>query len=374
MEAALARADAIREVVISKARLRPTAGGSKPALSGWGNLVLDDLSGVLEYRPEEFTITVLAGTPVAEVTALLAENGQYLPCDPPLAAAGATLGGTVASGLSGPGRYRYGGVRDFLLGVRLVTGGGELVTGGGKVVKNAAGFDIPKLMVGSLGRLGVLLELTFKVFPRPERLATLHLELASFQEANAVMQSLAGSSLDLACLDLTPPTDLWLRLGGLADALPQRLARLEEEVGRASSSTVGFSVLEGDADAVSWRQAREFDWVPEGHSLVKLPLNPARLTRLERKLEALETSLEHVQRIPRRYSVAGNVAWLAWPEALSEKALRSLLADLGLTGLAITGRWSHPQLGRPAGEAFLTRLLSVFDPEGKLSLGGQDAA
>ena len=104
---------------------------------------------------------------------MLAEHGQYLPFDPPLAAAGATLGGTVAAGLSGPGRYRYGGVRDFVLGVRFVDGMGNLVRGGGKVVKNAAGFDFPKLMVGSLGRLGVLAELSFKVFPQPPAFATL---------------------------------------------------------------------------------------------------------------------------------------------------------------------------------------------------------
>ena len=128
-------------------------------------LDLSRLSGVLEYEPGEFTFTALAGTPLASVDSLLAEHGQYLPFDPPLAERGATLGGTVAAGLSGPGRYRYGGVRDFILGVRFVDGAGALVRGGGKVVKNAAGFDLPKLMVGSLGQLGVLVELTLQSLP-----------------------------------------------------------------------------------------------------------------------------------------------------------------------------------------------------------------
>src|SRR4029450_4463398 len=92
--------------------------------------------------------------------AALAARGQSLRCDPFLLDAGATLGGTVAAGLSGPGRFRYGGLRDFILGVRFVDGLGRLMHMGGKVVKNAAGFDLPKFLVGSLGRFGVLAELT----------------------------------------------------------------------------------------------------------------------------------------------------------------------------------------------------------------------
>src|SRR5436190_11409249 len=114
------------------------------------------LSGMMEYDPAEFTFTALAGTPLAVVQKELAGNGQYLPFDPPLAAQGATLGGTVAAGLSGPGRLRYGGVRDFIVGVQWVDGSGTVIRGGGKVVKNAAGFDFPKLFTGSLGRLGIL--------------------------------------------------------------------------------------------------------------------------------------------------------------------------------------------------------------------------
>ena len=132
--------------------------GTKPPLStppeGAVALDVSGLSGISEYEPGEFTFTALAGTPISEIAAALAEHGQFLPFDPPLVEAGATLGGTVAAGLSGPGRYRYGGVRDFILGVRYVDGAGEVVRTGGKVVKNAAGFDISKLMVGSLGAFG----------------------------------------------------------------------------------------------------------------------------------------------------------------------------------------------------------------------------
>ncbi|MCY4408890.1 MAG: FAD-binding protein, partial [Caldilineaceae bacterium] len=139
--------DAVREA----RRVRVRGGGSKPALSlrdcedDAQLLNLTTLKGVVEYQPDEYTFTARAGTSVAEIGAMLAEEGQYLPFDPPLAERGATLGGTVAAGLSGAGRYRYGGIRDFLIGIRFVDGQGQEIRGGGTVVKNAAGFDFPKL-------------------------------------------------------------------------------------------------------------------------------------------------------------------------------------------------------------------------------------
>src|SRR5207253_6842143 len=141
------------------------------------------LRGITEYDPSEFTFTAGAGTPVREIVAALAESGQYLPFDPMLVEAGATLGGTVAAGLSGPGRFRFGGVRDFILGVRFVDGAGRLLRMGGKVVKNAAGFDLPKFFCGSLGRFGLIVEATFKVFPRPASRLTLRLRAENAEVA-----------------------------------------------------------------------------------------------------------------------------------------------------------------------------------------------
>src|SRR5690606_22830564 len=125
------------------------------------------LSGVVEHQPSEFLITALAGTPVGQRQGTLAGHRQYFRFDPPRVDAGATIGGTLAAGLSGPGRLRYGGIRDFIMGVRFVDGLGNVVTAGGRVVKNAAGYDMPKLMVGSCGYLGALVEVTLKVFPSP---------------------------------------------------------------------------------------------------------------------------------------------------------------------------------------------------------------
>src|SRR5581483_4094672 len=167
------------DAICSAPRVIAGGAGTKPRLVSVGaevvRLSMTHLNGIIEYEPSEFTFTALAGTPLREIMAALAERGQYLPFDPMLAAAGATLGGTVAAGLSGPGRFRFGGLRDFILGVRFVDGMGRLLRMGGKVVKNAAGFDLPKFFVGSLGRFGVLVEVTFKVFPRTTSALTVRL-------------------------------------------------------------------------------------------------------------------------------------------------------------------------------------------------------
>ena len=170
-------ADEVADLVRRHEKILPIGAGTKPALAaappGCLALSLGAITGMVDYDPSEYTFTARAGTPLKEIEAALARHGQYLPFDPPFSDAGATLGGAIASGFSGPGRQRYGGVRDFVLGVRFVTGAGEIARGGGKVVKNAAGFDLPKLLVGSLGRLGAIVEATCKVFPRPRATATL---------------------------------------------------------------------------------------------------------------------------------------------------------------------------------------------------------
>jgi glycolate oxidase FAD binding subunit len=354
----------VRDAILTEGRVRVAGGCSKPALSAGATLPLPDLVGVLEYDPQEFTFTALAGTPVREIDRLLAEQGQALPFDPPLVEAGSTLGGTVASGLSGPGRLRYGGVRDFLIGVRFVSGEGELLTGGGKVVKNAAGFDLPKLMVGSLGRFGVLLELTFKVFPRPEEYATLEVRLPDLPTAVATLHRLARSALDLACLELEPPATLRLRLGG-------HRSPLEAPLERARTAAGGDSViLRGRDDEAVWRREREFAWVGAAHALVKVALAPTAVPALEAKLSA------DAPDVLRRYGVGGNVAYLGWPAGRDAQELDSLLMASGLSGVALSGTWRSPLLGVRRGQEFERRITRVLDPAGVFRIGGglDDAA
>src|SRR5258706_10680398 len=138
-------ADAIRSAAASKRAVLARGSGTKWRIGSQppGDAVVlstQGLRGILQYEPGELTFTARAGTPLADVEAALAANGQYLPFDPPFASAGATLGGTIAAGLSGPRRMRYGGLRDFVIGVEYVSAGGLTVHGGGKVVKNAAGY------------------------------------------------------------------------------------------------------------------------------------------------------------------------------------------------------------------------------------------
>lgn len=345
-----AHIERIQEAVRQGRGLRVRGGGSKPALSEGADLELRGVAGVSEYTPQEYTFTALSGTPLREVERLLAAEGQYLPFDPPFAAAGGTLGGTVATGMSGPGRFRYGGVRDFLLGVTFVSGLAEVVTGGGKVVKNAAGFDFPKLMVGSLGRFGVMVELTFKVFPRPEGYATLQLDAADFAHADTLMQRLARSGFEAWALELLPPARLLARFGGTTGALPRRLGRVQAFLGRDGE------VLTGEAEARLWRDANAFSWLPEGHALVKVAVNPRQVRALEGALTPFGGA--------RRYGVGGNVCYLAWPETAGRDALSALLERYRLPGLALTGRWAEPRLGVRTGGAFLERVARAFDPNG----------
>ncbi|MFP6694704.1 MAG: FAD-binding protein [Pirellulales bacterium] len=341
----------VQQFVRDRSHVVATGAGTKSALSRHANLGVGKLSGVLQYQPSEYTFTALAGTPVRAVQQQLAANRQYLPFDPPLVDSGATLGGTVAAGLSGPGRFRYGGVRDFLLGVRLVNGLGDVVYGGGKVVKNAAGFDFPKLMIGGLGQFGVLVEFTFKVFPAREASSTICVRLADAAESVDSMNCLAASNAEIDHLDYEPPQHLRIRISGMRDALAGRIDRLRDFFpATASVEHVGED---------SWADVREFGWVPVGHGVLKIPLAPLDILKVEQFIATLDTS------IPRRYSGGGNVAWLGWPEGLSESHLVEMLTAIDRPALAVTGRWSRPLFGAVRGQAFAERLRTVFDPSGK---------
>jgi glycolate oxidase FAD binding subunit len=146
-------------------------GGSSKAFYGrrttGTKLSVTGYSGVINYEPSELVITARAGTPLKEIEELLAEHGQMLGFEPPSFSDSATLGGTVACGISGPRRPYAGAVRDFVLGATIINGKGEILKFGGQVMKNVAGYDVSRLMTGALGTLGVLLEISLKVIPKP---------------------------------------------------------------------------------------------------------------------------------------------------------------------------------------------------------------
>jgi glycolate oxidase FAD binding subunit len=178
----------VREAARSKTGLRLRGGGTKDfygqALEGE---VLDTrgLSGIVAYEPSELVITARCGTRLAEVESAMRGRGQRFAFEPPHFGEGATFGGAVAAGLSGPGRQAAGALRDFVLGVKIMDGRGEVLRFGGQVMKNVAGYDVSRLMAGSLGTLGIILEVSLKVLPVPVAEATLRLELP---EAKAIEQ------------------------------------------------------------------------------------------------------------------------------------------------------------------------------------------
>ena len=181
--------DAALDAVIGKVRqaaerarpLRIRGGGSKDFYGQrlHGELLdVRPLAGVVDYEPSELVVTVRAGTRLRELQALLAERGQCLPFEPPQFGVGSTIGGAVAAGLSGPARASVGSLRDYVLGVQIVNGKGELLTFGGQVMKNVAGYDVSRLMAGSLGTLGVIVQVSLKVLPVPPAEATLLFDLS----------------------------------------------------------------------------------------------------------------------------------------------------------------------------------------------------
>jgi len=169
-------------------------GGSKsfygyPPSSDLDRLNVSGHRGVIDYEPAELVLRVRAGTPLSEINQLLAENNQLLPFEPPDFESKATIGGVIASGLSGPRRPYAGSARDFVLGVCLITGRGDILEFGGQVMKNVAGYDVSRLLTGSLGTLGVILDVSLKVLPAPE-VETTRAIAVSRQEFQALLQSM----------------------------------------------------------------------------------------------------------------------------------------------------------------------------------------
>ena len=190
----------VREASARRVPLRIVGGDTKRfygrAIEGLA-LETREHRGILRHDPAELVLTARAGTPLAEIEDTLASKGQRLSFEPPHFGPGATLGGAVACGLAGPARARSGPLRDFILGVRILTGDGRVLRFGGEVMKNVAGYDVARLMAGSLGILGVLLDVSLKVLPLPPAERTLALEMDE-AAALARLAGLARSALPLS--------------------------------------------------------------------------------------------------------------------------------------------------------------------------------
>ena len=231
MQAALTRiADRIRAAA-NGGGLRLRGGGTKDFYGGpleGETLDLREYAGVVSYEPTELVVTARCGTPLAELEAALAARNQMIPFEPPHYGAGATVGGCIAAGLSGPRRAANGlycgAVRDYVLGCSLMDGRGEVMRFGGQVMKNVAGYDVSRLVAGSMGTLGVILEVSLKVLPVPVACATLRFSMAE-AEAIARLNEWGGQPLPVSA-SAWRAEQLTVRLEGASAAVDAACAKL----------------------------------------------------------------------------------------------------------------------------------------------------
>lgn len=184
--------------------------------------------GIINYQPSELVMTARAGTPLTDIETALAEHNQMLAFEPPHYSASATLGGCIASGLAGPARASAGSVRDFVLGMTIINGQGELLHFGGEVMKNVAGYDLSRLLTGSLGTLGLILEVSLKILPRPRYETTVVID-CNQHDAIQLMNQWAGKPLPISgsCFY---QDKLFIRLAGYQQSVLSSVSTLKAKI------------------------------------------------------------------------------------------------------------------------------------------------
>ncbi|WP_197918363.1 FAD-binding protein [Thiosulfatihalobacter marinus] len=306
---------------------------------------VDGLSGVSLYEPGALTLVAGAGTPVAEIDAVLAAEGQRLAFEPMdhralLGTQGTpTIGGVVAANVSGPRRIQVGACRDSALGVRFVDGRGQVLKNGGRVMKNVTGYDLVKLMAGSWGTLGILSEVALKVQAIPETEATLVGRGLDARAGIAALSAALGSPFDISgAAWLSEGGEARLRIEGLADSVAYRLRRLGAEI------CAGWDIHEAAASAALWGELRD---------VVPLVETPGIVWRVSVKPSDAPVLLEALDGPVAVCDWGGGLIWLVMPEENDGGAVvvREQVARLG----------GHATLVRAPGA--LRRRVAVFQPE-----------
>lgn len=334
----------VRAAHDSHSALRIRGAGSKDFYGGMlsgETLDVAGYRGIVAYEPTELYITARCGTPLAEIEAALAERGQLLAFEPPRFS-GATVGGCVAAGLSGPRRSQAGAVRDFMLGARLVDGMGQVLNFGGQVMKNVAGYDVSRLLAGSMGTLGILAEVSLKVLPQPTAERTLVFAMDA-DEAISRLNRWGGQPLPISA-SFWHDKQLWLRLSGARAAV------------EAATSMLGGAEMA--ADSGFWASVRE-----QTHPAFAADI----LWRLALPSTAGDPGLAGLRAI----EWGGALRWYAG----EQEAVRGAAARLG--GHATLYRASESLRCRegafaplsPAMLALHRRLKKSFDPKGILNPG-----
>ncbi len=343
--------DRIRQAAAEKTPLRIRGGGTKDWYGGapvGEVLQTAAYTGVIDYEPSELVITVRCGTPLAEVEALLARHGQMLAFEPPRFGPGSTIGGVVAAGLSGPRRMAAGSVRDFVLGATLVNGAGEVLRFGGQVMKNVAGYDVSRLLAGSMGALGLIAQVSLKVLPAPVREATLRMPLDEIAALRA-LNEWAGQPLPLSA-SCWHDGELAVRLSGADSAVAGAVERL----GAAPGAAV---MPEHEAQAL-WNSLRD-----QTHGFFAAP----QLWRMALPPHASAIILKG----PSLIEWGGGQRWLQAEVSRADDIRRAVAASGGHATLFRSGDKGvpvfHPQ--PPALALLNQRMKRAFDPDGIFNPG-----
>jgi glycolate dehydrogenase FAD-binding subunit len=384
--------DAVRWALGNDRALELAGQGTKRAVGrpSQTDLTLDlsGLSGVTLYEPAELVLSARAGTPIAEIEALLDKNKQELAFEPmdygPLLgseANGGTLGGAIAANLSGPRRIKAGAARDHFLGVTAITGRGETIKSGGRVVKNVTGYDLCKLLAGSWGTLAVMTDVTVKVLPKAETEATVLVTGLTDAHACAAMAAAMGSSSDVSgaahlpdhvasWFDGLPRADAStvLRLEGFAPSVAHRKAALAKLM-------AGFgpvSLIEEQESRVLWRSIR---------NVRPFAAEAARTRPLWRISVAPDRGHEIAAAITPAaqmfYDWAGGLIWVAMPFAAEPDAAAIRAATAALGGhatlvrapVAVRAAMDVFAPEEPALQALTRRVKESFDPKAVLNPG-----
>ena len=349
--------DLSARVILANAASKPLyiRGGGTKAFYGnppvKGSVVLDmsPYTGIVNYQPTELVITARAGTPLVEIEAALAENRQMLAFEPPHFSSGATLGGCVAAALAGPRRGAAGGVRDYVLGIRMLDAQGRVLRFGGEVIKNVAGYDVSRLLTGSLGTLGIILDVSLKVLPIPAEEVTLRFDMTESQALYQINQW-GGQPLPISA-------SAWTAKNG--GRLTVRLSGAEQAI-LAARRRMGGEALEPAEASQWWRMLRD-------HTHPFLTATPLWRVSVPPTTPALNLG-------PTIIEWGGAQRWLSGPQ--KARALRAAVHELG--GHVTLFRAASPEQAHEVGvfqplsaglAAIHHRLKNEFDPSGVFNPG-----
>ena len=352
----------IQQACIAHRQFLPVGGQTKAALTvpeSCGVTLIDmrAFAGIVSYDPSEFLITMRGGTTIEELSEVLGARGQYLPFDPVLSSRGATIGGSIASGISGPCRMLYGSLRDFMMEVALCDSQGREIRGGGKVVKNAAGFDLPKLVVGSYGRMGIITEATLKVFPRPQGWLTLKYSAASLKAALETSMNLLALPLPIAAMEIEEPNDVVVRLAGPLDSLDGMAARI---IAHLPARHQVVRIEPGQAELAMWHDRSQFAWASGHELIVRVAVAHHQCAELVQALSRLSGSFR------RTLSCGASVCWISAASRDSLPDLENMLSELKLPGVVVSGSHELTLLGDQRWVATAHRIQKALDPDQKL--------